>query len=101
MFDIQIEEMIVKNEGVWKCKVCGKTATKTNIRNHAETHIEGMSHACNICSKTYPNRQALRVHISGIHSGLFSCDICGKSGMNRKAHRAHKYSQHKLSSVKN
>ena len=90
--DQQINEMIEKNGGVWTCKICGKTATKKqHIQNHAETHIEGMSHACHICNKTFPNRGGLYSHISGIHSELFSCDMCGKSGMNRKAYRNHKH----------
>ena len=33
--DIQIEEMIEKKEGLWECKVCGKTAKlKGNLKNH-------------------------------------------------------------------
>ena len=83
--------MIEKNEGVWTCKVCGKTtASKGNIRKHAEIHIEGMSFACHLCSKTFLNRPGLQSHISGIHSELFSCDICGKAGMNRKGANNHK-----------
>jgi ribosomal protein L37AE/L43A len=98
---VQLEQMIEKNEGLWKCKVCGKTAAnKTNLKHHAETHIEGVSHACHICSKTFPTRLYLRQHISGIHSELFSCDICGKSGMNRGAYRMHKMRNHKTLSVK-
>ena len=91
--DIQIVEMIAKNEGGWKCKVCGKTENKkSHIQRHAERyHIEGMSHACHLCSKTFTNRHNLQKHISCIHSELFSCDICGKAGMNRKGYRNHKY----------
>ena len=92
--------MIEKNEGVWKCKVCGKTSDiKGNILRHAERHIEGMSHACHLCSKTFTSRPNLQSHISRIHSELFSCDICGKAGMNRIGYRDHKRRQHKLSSV--
>ena len=98
--DIQVAEMIQKNEGLWICKVCGKTTThKGQIRRHAEIHIEGMSHACHLCSKTFPIRHNLQQHISGIHSELLSCDICGKAGMNRMGYRNHKRNQHKLSSV--
>jgi len=92
---LQINEIIEKNEGVWGCKICGKTATKnSNIRNHAEMHIEGMSHTCHICSKTFTNRPCLSKHVSDIHSELFSCDICGKTGMARIAYRYHKRSKH-------
>ena len=94
--DIQVMQIIAKNEGSWKCKVCGKTAaTKQHIRTHAETHIAGMSHDCHLCSKTFTSRHNLKTHISRVHSQLFSCDICGKTGMNRQGYRDHKYSQHK------
>ena len=73
-----------------------KTATKKqHIQYHAETHIEGMSHACHICNKTFPNRQGLNKHINDIHSELLSCDICGKTGMNKLAYRNHKRNNHK------
>jgi len=60
---LQINERIEKKEGVWKCKVCGKTELRnSHIRRHAERHIK---------------------EINNIHSELFSCDICGKTGMHR------------------
>jgi len=92
---LQITEMIEKIEGVWRCKICGKTANaKNHIQYHAETHIEGMSYDCHIYSKIFPNRPGLRSHISGVHTELFSCDICGKTGMNKMAYRAHKLRNH-------
>ena len=76
----QINEMIEKNEGVWRCKICGKTAlSRQSTQRHAETHIEGMSHACTICGKTFTSTHRLTTHISGIHSELFSCDLCEKN----------------------
>ena len=40
--------------GKFVCKICGKTATKTtNIKNHIETHLEGISYPCTICSKSF------------------------------------------------
>ena len=81
--NLQIEQMIEKVEGMWNCKVCGKTSTrKQNIQNHTETHIEGVSHACHICNKIFSTRNNLQKHISCVHSELVSCDVCGKSGMN-------------------
>ena len=98
---LQIERMIEKNEGLWRCKVCGKTSKqKVQTQNHAETHIEGVSHVCHICSKTVTTRQYLREHISRTHSELFSCNDCGKSGMNRGAYSCHKQNYHKASSIK-
>ena len=97
---LQIGQMIEKNEGLWKCKVCGKTANqKSHIKDHAETHIEGESHACHICSKILSTRHSLRMHINNIHSELFSCDICERSGMNRGAYNKLKLMNHKTLSV--
>ena len=96
--DHQIEEMVEKQEGLWKCKVCGKSRTnKQHIKKHVEIHIEGMSHICHICSKTFGTRPSLNIHVNSIHTELFSCDLCGKSGMNRKAHYMHNQRNHKTS----
>jgi len=95
--DRQVKQMMEKIDGLWECKVCGKTAPhKSNITQHVEIHIENMSHACHICRKTFPTRVYLKGHISGIHSKLFTCDICGKSGMNRIAYVKHNRLTHKL-----
>ena len=73
LLDNQIKGMIEKQEGTWKCKVCSKISKILgHIKEHAETHIEGMSRICQICSKTFSNRKSLRVHISDIHSQLIS-----------------------------
>ena len=95
--DLQITEMIEKCEGIWKCKVCGKTTTQgIHMRSHVETHIEGISQACHICNISLRNRVSLRNHINRIHCELLSCDLCGKSGMNRISYSRHKQSrQHK------
>ena len=94
--DLQIEQMIEKNQGVWNCKVCGKTAKhKQQIQYHVETHIDGMSHGCHICSKTFSNRLNLKCHITNVHTGLFRCDICQKEGMTRKAYNQHKLKYHR------
>merc|ERR1719245_2180645 len=95
LLDNQIKGMIEKQEGTWKCKVCSKISKDiSNIRQHAETHIDGMSHICQICSKTFSNRPGLRVHTYNIHSQLVSCDVCGKAGMNKLAFRNHKRQNH-------
>ena len=93
--DTQIRQLVEKQDGAWSCKVCGKTEYNIgNLKRHAETHIEGISHTCRICSKIFKNKNGLNGHISNIHSVLFSCDICEKSGMNRKAYSQHKQKYH-------
>eukprot|EP00092_Neocalanus_flemingeri_P058050 GFUD01069113.1.p1 GENE.GFUD01069113.1~~GFUD01069113.1.p1 ORF type:complete len:293 (+),score=58.11 GFUD01069113.1:110-988(+) len=90
--DLQIEQMIEKNEGVWYCKVCSKTAKqKGDIRKHTETHIEGFSHECHLCNKIFSTRNSLQNHINASHSLLsFTCPLCAKSGMNKIAFKNHK-----------
>jgi hypothetical protein len=68
----RIQEMIHKgDDGTWTCKVCGKIITgrqaKGNMKQHVETHIEGMQHTCTACGKTYKNRNSLHTHISMKH----------------------------------
>ena len=95
-----MDQMIEKIEGLWNCKMCGKTSpTNYKIRRHTETRIEGVSHACHICSKICSTRNTLQVHIFGIHSEKVSCDACGKSGMNHKLYSYHKNKYHKTLSV--
>jgi len=96
--DLQIKQMIEKFEGVWKCRVCRKiTNNRGHMRDHAETHIEGMVHACHICNKNLANRPCLRKHMRNIHSELLSCGFCGKAGMNKKSYYVHTQSrQHKV-----
>jgi len=78
--EIKIQEMIEKNEGVWTCKVCGKTAMhKGHIKEHVEIHIDGMSHPCPMCSKSYTRSTGLRHHITSTHS----------VNRNRKSKRQH------------
>ena len=89
--DLRIDALIENTEGVWKCKVCGKTnKKKKDLKRHAETHLEGVSHICHICGNTGSTREALRNHMADKHSGLHNCDVCGKTGMQRKAYYYHK-----------
>ena len=95
--NLQIKQMIEKSDGLYKCKVCGRTNHNYgNMWTHAETHIEGMSHVCHICNKNFSNRNSLRCHINNFHSELLSCNHCGKSGMNKMDYYHHKQTrQHK------
>ena len=67
--DLQLEQMMERREGLWHCKVCGRTSKdKANTRRHTEIHTEGVSHACYICVKKCPTRNSLQAHIARNHS---------------------------------
>ena len=95
--DLQIKQMIIRQEGVWKCKLCGKTSyQKGLIRNHTETHIKG-EHICGSCNKVFSTRHSLGTHISNIHCvNLATCNICGKTGMNKMTYSNHKNKEHRI-----
>ena len=81
----QLEQSLEKHMGLWKCKICDKTAkSKNNLKKHIETHIEGLDYTCNKCTKTFATSISLSTHVSNIHnSKLYSCKVCGTVNMNR------------------
>ena len=89
--DEQLEEIVEKIEGLWKCKICEKTYNRrSDVFRHAEKHVEGFIHLCSMCAKTFKTRECLLTHMRDIHSKLYSCAVCGKAGMNKKDVRNHK-----------
>ena len=65
--DRTINDMIEKvddNGSTRRCIPCGKISKYTShAREHAETHIEGLSFPCKYCDKTFRSRPNLRDHI--------------------------------------
>ena len=64
--DRTINDMIEKIDGTQKrrCIPCGKISSMlANAREHAETHIDGLSFPCQYCDKTFRSRPNLRDHI--------------------------------------
>ena len=63
-----VDELIIKDSDIWSCKTCGKTAkTNTQMRKHAEIHIEGLSFPCSFCDKTFRSRKTLCNHKQSQH----------------------------------
>ena len=62
--DNKIWEYIEKDPaGFWKCTVCGKMDKKTtNIKEHVEIHVEGLTFPCKYCEKSFRSRNILRNH---------------------------------------
>jgi len=93
----RIEQMIRKNGMLWECISCGKMdKQKSSLKNHIETHIEGITHTCHLCNKTCSTRNSLASHITNNHSSqLFDCNTCGKFGMTKMVYKNHKSKHHK------
>ena len=61
---------IVKGEdGLFSCGFCGRVGDKhlSHIRNHVETHMEGLSFPCHSCGETFKSRNSLSSHKSKYH----------------------------------
>ena len=67
------EQIISNPDKSVTCKICGKTSkpnsknmgqARSNMRNHVETHFEGLSYTCPTCSKVFRSAVGLAVHKS-------------------------------------
>ena len=66
----KIAEYIGKNDiGDYICNLCGKESGKkiSHIKNHIETHLEGISFSCSICGKQFRSRNSLNSHKTKNH----------------------------------
>ena len=62
----QIMSMIERREGIWTCKMCGKTGKKLNKKQNIKQHVEGVhmdGGECNQCGKILRSSSALRNHM--------------------------------------
>ena len=63
--DEQIEQSIIRNlDGTYSCKICGRSSGKkiSHMKNHIETHLEGLCFKCPMCEKTFRSRNSLFMH---------------------------------------
>ena len=63
--DQKISQFVIRGEdGIYSCGYCGKVGDKNvvNMKNHIETHMEGLSYNCQSCDKTFRSRESLRLH---------------------------------------
>ena len=67
----EVENLLVKVDDIWNCKVCGKTSlTKIKLRYHAEIHVDGFRYQCQHCRKIFPTRTRLWNHNRMKHSDV-------------------------------
>ena len=58
-----VDDLVEKTTEGWMCRTCGKiTKISSDIRRHAESHIEGLSFSCQLCDKTFRSRRVLANH---------------------------------------
>ena len=67
--DEKLNEYITRDEAKnYICSLCGKTSKKiSHLKNHIETHMEGLSFSCQFCDKTFRSRNALGLHKRRYH----------------------------------
>ena len=70
--DKQMRELYERNNEGWICLVCNHTSKgkSSNIRNHVETHLDGLVYACNFCSNEFRSRNMLGQHKMYSHKNL-------------------------------
>jgi len=54
------------SDGSYRCTVCGKTKNNRNaaqnLRNHIQTHLEGLSFSCDLCQRNFTSLWNLEQH---------------------------------------
>ena len=59
------------DDGTYSCIKCGKNGSKNgsarDMRNHIETHLNGISFTCPMCAKQFRSRNSFKVHKSNYH----------------------------------
>ena len=73
-----LQYMETCSDGSYRCTVCGKTSDsdkhqrskKTNMMNHVETHLEGLSYSCPLCQKSFRSKNSFSKHKSVYHNNV-------------------------------
>ena len=61
--DQAIQVYLERGDGTYHCRVCQYSRkSKSDVKKHIETHIEGLSYSCSECAKTFRSRDSLKNH---------------------------------------
>ena len=69
----KMKELYEKTEDGWRCLACKYTTTakkSSNIRMHAETHMDGLCFNCNLCNRDFKTRNNLNQHKNNFHKNM-------------------------------
>ena len=66
------QHMELCEDGRYKCTLCGKMQKEKGVfiralKNHIETHLDGLSFPCQLCGKTFRSRNAYSIHKTRNH----------------------------------
>ena len=69
--EVKTKELYKRIDGFWTClqcfKTCGQQGSSGNIREHVETHFDGLCYRCHTCSKEFRSKNGLYYHKSKKH----------------------------------
>ena len=79
--DLEIEKRTEKQaDGKWMCLTCGRIyKNKGHLKEHVETHIDGLKFPCQNCDKVLRSRNTLRSHKN---------NYCAKARRHQKSRRS-------------
>merc|ERR1712243_492125 len=61
--DSYIQKQIIKTNNGHQCSICGRISKRgSNLKEHIEIHIEGLSFSCDICGNNSGTRKRFRQH---------------------------------------
>ena len=67
----EVEELMIKEKGQWKCKTCKKIFRKrSSCHRHAQNHVSGLSLPCIHCSESLPTQARLWTHKNEKHRNV-------------------------------
>ena len=75
-------ELSTREDGVWKCRVCGYSTNngKWALHSHMETHFDGLEYPCLHCSKVLATKNSLNAHKYQNHRDVMIIDDTSMDG---------------------
>ena len=63
-----VDNLLVKDGENYRCNACGRSSSSnSNMRKHAEVHIEGLTFECQLCGESFRSRRIIDNHTRRYH----------------------------------